>query len=424
MPLPGPHKIGQPVEGERLEQWCVDACADSRDWFVPEERFHAVRSFEHAVQERYKRGGKREIPYKSINIEGDPGAGKSAGANYVAAAYRLKYGTEHYGDGTMGYGIELTDGEMMAGFPRFVKGATFFTDEANLWNRKGRDQADVQQINSSRKQIIRKGLLYDMRATASQMMLGSVDRSSADELWCPTRMQVQYTDEERRRLGRAGRGQGGRGKNNPANFAYAMLKCLDSPFRKKSVFDQALGKYRHPKAPLPVYATPLEVKWMRQVMPLVDSFKDAPVAVALGLDRQAVVDIALGRDAPADAGEEQALTAVAQLIRAFQAGTIPQPNFVAAGGHYQPQHLTVTALRNASGSMLGNAKFSRILREELGLSSTKDRGYELGELWAALAECIEVYGDRLDAIMAGLEGQSAAAWGGGTGDALDDVEGA
>ena len=76
MPTP---RYGQPMEGQLLEEWCHQAAQHPRNWYTAEEHHEAAVRF----AARLAQTPKRDAPFKSVIIEGEPGTGKSRIANYA-----------------------------------------------------------------------------------------------------------------------------------------------------------------------------------------------------------------------------------------------------------------------------------------------------------------------------------------------------
>ena len=390
-------EYGTPMAGQLLEEWCHQASSDERDWFTAEERFHTCWSWAQFLRDLRKRYGQRESPFKSVIIEGEPGVGKSVVANYIATQLAATYGSTGYSDGTFGWDMVLTPDQMLGGYNHLSKGASIFTDEANQYDRKGRDNSDVQEIRNSLYQVTRKRLIYSLLASANPDRISTGGRSRADEFWEPQKIDVRYSEEARERLQRSGQGRGPRGKNNPANFAFAVLKAKDRPYRPASMFDEAKGRKRNPKMGIPIYRKVLSISWMRKTFPMIASFKDVDIGAALGASRQNVIDIARGKgdSGPGHQGDRIVET-VLQLARAFSEGRLIVPPPLAPGKIYQPEYLTATEIRNATTSMLGNQKFSAVLRDNLGLSAKRGKGYELLELYEAVNEAMADLADQME----------------------------
>lgn len=376
---------GQPMEGQLLEEWCHNAAEDARDWYTAEERYEACTRFR-AYMDRIT---KRDAPFKSVIIEGEPGAGKTNIANYAASLFAATFGVTPYSDSTFGYGIALTTEEMLGAYNFLEKGAIMFIDEANQYDRIGRDNSDIQEIRASHYQVVRKNQCTIINASANADRMSRGTRSRCDEFWHPQKLTVRYSEEAKRRLLRLGQGKGGRGKQNPGNFAYAVLKALDKPHRPPSIFDGALGKARDPKAGIPIYRKVLEISWMRKVSPLYNSFKKVDVAAALGADRQNVIDLALGKASASFGGVSVGyIENLTFLALAFYDGRLTMPVVPPSGGVYHPTYMTAGNIRNAAGIGMGITKFSNFLREDLGLAAIPKQGYEMGQLYETVAEAI------------------------------------
>ena len=390
---------GEPIEGQLLEEWCHNACQDDRDWYVPEERYHSCISYAEQLRRARERPRGR-LPIAIIIIEGDVGDGKSALANFVCSHYGAMNGAGTYHSGCFGYGRVLEPVEWFTAINNVAKGSTVFIDESSNASRKGRDNADIQGILNQQGTSVRKQESFGLFASAMAEEMGGVLRSRADQIWRPQKRQLVLTEEARDRLHRRGRGRGGRGKQNPANFAYNRLLVKDRPYGKSSLFDRALGKVRDPKKGLPVYSKPLSIRWMRRVMPLLDTFQKVPIAAALGVDRQDVIDIALGKSPSGQAGEQtRRAQVVGSLAMAINQGDLPIPADGPAGSHRQPQYMKPGNILAATQCELGLAKFSAVLREYLGLANHQGRGYDLQELYTAVEEALEDLGPLLDDMM-------------------------
>lgn len=380
-----PKTYGQPMEGQLLEEWCHNAASDARDWYTAEEHYEACVRFRRFMD----RLTKKEAPFKSIIIEGEPGTGKTNIANYTACLFAATFGVTPYSDSTFGYGMALTTEEMLGAYNFLEKGAIMFIDEANQYDRIGRDNSDIQEIRASHYQVVRKNQCTIINASANADRMSRGTRSRCDEFWHPQKLTVRYSEEAKKRLLRLGQGKGGRGKQNPGNFAYAVLKALDKPHRPPSIFDNALGRARDPKAGIPIYRKILEISWMRKVSPLYNSFKKVDVAAALGADRQNVIDLALGKASGSYAGVEvHYIETITYLSLAFFDGRLPMPESPLAGGVYHPTYMTASNIRNAAGLGLGTFKLSEFLREQLGLVADPRKGFEMLELFNTVAEAV------------------------------------
>ena len=390
-----PSRYGQFMQNSVLEDWCERAASDPRDWYTAEERYESCTRFARHIS----RMGKREAPFKSVVVEGEPGAGKTMICNYASALMAVTYGTDTYTDGSFGYGYMLTVEEMLGGYNWLEKGAVMFIDEANQFDRIGRDNSDIQEIRSSHYQVVRKNQCTIINASANADRMSRGTRSRCDEFWHPQQLAVKFSEEAKKRLGRKGQGAGLRGRSHPANFAYAVLKAKDRPFRPPSIFDSALGTERDPKAGVPIYRQVLSIGWMRKVAPMFDTFKKVPIGAALGVRREDVVNMATGKGPASFQGVSiQYIETIGYLVHAFQTGLLTIPPEVGLMGIYQPAYMRVADILAACGSPLGSTKFSRILRDDLGLASEKNKGYELGELYAVVLEASEDLGPTLDEL--------------------------
>lgn len=379
MPAIIKRRYGEPIEGEALENWCVHAASDERDWYSAEDRYEAAILFARNMEQVRK----REAPYKSIIVEGEPGTGKTFICNYYATLMASCYGNQTYADGTFGYGMTLSVEELLGAYNWLEKGATMFLDEANQFDRLGRDNSDIQEIRASHYQVVRKNQCTIINASANADRMSRGSRSRSDEYWHPEKLKVRYSEEAKRRLGRKGQGMGGRGRNNPAHFAYAVLKAKDRPHRPPSIFDAALGTQRDPKAGIPIYRKVLKISWMRKTAPLFDTFKKVPIGAALGVNREDVVALATGQAPSTVQGvSTNFLDTVSYLIGAFETGTLPKPT--RQGGVYLPQYFRESELLAATNSPMGPGKFGGILRTDLGLATTKGKGYEINDVFEAV----------------------------------------
>ena len=390
-----PSRYGQPMQSLVLEEWCEKAASDARDWYTAEERYEACMLFSRHVA----RIGKREAPFKSVVVEGEPGSGKTMICNYATALMAATYGTDTYTDGSFGYGYMLTTEEMLGGYNWLEKGSVMFIDEANQFDRIGRDNSDIQEIRASHYQVVRKNQCTILNASANADRMSRGTRSRCDEFWHPQKLAVKFSEEAKRRLGRQGRGSGPRGRGNPAHFAYAVLKAKDRPFRPASIFDAALGTERDPNAGVPIFRQVLYISWMRKVAPMFDTFKKVPVGAALGVRREDVVNLATGHAPASFQGVNiQYIESIGFLVHAFQTGLLTIPPDVGIGGIYHPQYMRVSEILAATGSPLGNTKFSKILRDDLGLASDRSKGYEIGELYEVVLEAWADLESTLDSL--------------------------
>lgn len=399
---------GAPLEGKLLEQWCENASRDERDWYTPEERHQHCLAYARRVEQARQRPQGR-MPIAIVIIEGDVGEGKSALANYTCALQGARTGGQTYHSGPFGYGRVLTPEEWFTSFNEVRKGSSVFIDEASNASRKGRDNADIQSILNQQGTVVRKQESLGLFASAMAEEMGSVLRGRADYIWRPRKRRLVLSDDDKERLRRRGRGRGGRGKSNPANFAYERYTVKDRPYRKGSLFDRALNMERDEKGGQPVYRKPLSVRWMRRVMPLLDTFQKVPIAAALGVNRQDVIDLSLGR-APAPKELHQA-QAVGWLAMAFNQGRLAIPPIPPSGLTYHPTYMTPSAILNATDCELGLTKFSAVLRGYLNLTRHGNKGYELLELYEAVMDAMTELGPTLDSLLAGDDADADAALG-------------
>ena len=397
--MPPNQDPGTPLVGQLLEDWCHNACQDDRDWYIPEERYHSCISYA-ARQEQVRERPRGRMPVAVVIIEGDVGEGKSALACYTAAWYGARTGGESYHSGCFGFGRVLTPTEWFVAMNNVRKGSSLFIDESSNASRKGRDNADVQGILNQQGTVVRKQESLGIFASAMAEEMGSVLRRRADQIWRPQKRQMVLTPEARERFKRRGRGRGGRGKNNPGNFAYNRLSVTDRPYGRASMFDRVLGKDRDPKQGMPVYSKPLSIKWMRKIMPLLDTFQKVPIAAAMGVNRQDVIDMALGKTPSGQAGEEMRnARMVGWLAMAFNDGSLTAPEDVLVGGNREPQYMTAGNILASTQCELGLAKFTKVLREYLGLKNSGRKGYDLLEVYEAVDAALDELGPLLDEMM-------------------------
>ena len=380
-------KYGQPMAGQLLEEWCHQAAQHPKNWFTAEEHHEAAVRF----AARLARTPKRDAPYKSVIIEGEPGSGKSRIANYVATLMAVTFGVQVYTDtGTFFYGTAFSDDEMLGAFNHLERGAFFFMDEANQYDRMGRDNSILGELRASHYQVVRKNQCTIVNASANSDRMSRGTRARCDEFWHPEQLKVTYSEDAKKRLGRAGQGQGPRGRNNPGNHAFAILKAQDRPFKPKSIFDGALGQERDPKAGVPIRRTILKVSWMRKVTPLFNSFKPVNIAAAQTANNDDVLAIAQGNAASVFNGVSMVyIETLAHLARAFFDGRLSAPSMPKEGGIYQPTFMRASDILHATNSPLGTHKFATVLRDDLGVSSVRGKGYEMAALYEALAEAVQ-----------------------------------
>ena len=386
MPTPAP-KYGQPMEGQLLEEWCHQAAQHPKNWFTAEEHHEAAVRF----AARMARTPKRDAPYKSVIIEGEPGTGKSRIANYATTMMAVTYGVQVYTDtGTFFYGVAFSDDEMLGAFNHLERGAVFFMDEANQYDRMGRDNSIIGELRASHYQVVRKNQCTIINASANSDRMSRGTRARCDEFWHPQQLRVKFTEEAKARLGRKGQGKGPRGRDNPNNHAFAVLKALDRPYKPKSIFDSALGQERDPKAGVPIYRTVLSVNWMRKVTPLFNSFKPVNVAAAQTADNADVLAIAQGKAAASFNGVSMNyIETLAHLAQGFFDGRLDVPPVPREGSIYQPVYMRASDILHATDSPLGTQKFSMVLRDDLGLTSVKGKGYEMAALYESLHDAIQ-----------------------------------
>ena len=384
MPTP---KYGQPMEGALLEEWCHQAAQHPKNWFTAEEHHEAAVRF----AARLARIPKRDAPFKSVIIEGEPGTGKSRVANYATTLMAVTYGVQVYTDvGTFFYGMALSDDEMLGAFNFLERGAVFFMDEANQYDRMGRDNSILGELRASHYQVVRKNQCTIINASANSDRMSRGTRARCDEFWHPQQLQVKLSEDAKKRLGRKGQGKGLRGRNYPGNHAFAILKALDRPYRPASIFDGALGQERDPKAGVPIYRTILSVPWMRKVTPLFNSFKPVNIAAAQTADNADVLAIAQGKAASSYNGVSYTyIETLAHLARAFFDGRLTVPPLPKEGGVYHPTFMRASDILHATDSPLGTQKFSAVLRDDLGLSSVRGKGYEMATLYESLAGALQ-----------------------------------
>ncbi len=379
-------KYGRPMEGQLLEEWVHHAGQHPENWYTAEEHHEAAVRF----AARMARTPKKSAPFKSVIIEGEPGAGKSRIANYVATLMAVSFGSQVYTDiGTFFYGIAFDDAEMLGAFNFLERGAVFFMDEANQYDRMGRDNSIIGELRASHYQVVRKNQCFIINASANSDRMSRGTRSRCDEWWHPEKLKVAFSEDAKKRLGRKGQGQGPRGRNNPSNHAFAVLKALDQPHRPRSMFDAALGKERDPKAGVPIYRNVLSVAWMRKVTPLFNSFKPVSVGAAQSADNEDVLAIAQGKAPSFVNGVSQTyLEVVVALYKAFWDNRLPTPVQSGGDGIYQPKYWRSGEILAKIDHPIGGQKFSQILIDDLGVPSVRGRGYELGELYEAVSEAL------------------------------------
>ena len=101
----------------------------------------------------------------------------------------------------------LTTEEMLGGYNWLEKGSVMFIDEANQFDRIGRDNSDIQEIRASHYQVVRKNQCTILNASANADRMSRGTRSRCDEFWHPpTSSMVQFSEEAKKRLGRQGPG--------------------------------------------------------------------------------------------------------------------------------------------------------------------------------------------------------------------------
>ena len=374
-------KYGQPMEGQLLEEWVHQAGEHPDNWYTAEEHHEAAVRF----ARKMARVPKRAAPYKSVIIEGEPGTGKSRIANYYATMMAVKFGCDVYTDeGTFFYGIAFSDAEMLGAFNHLERGAVFFCDEANQFDRAGRDNSIIGELRASHYQVVRKNQCTIVNASANSDRMSRGTRSRADEFWHGEKLTVRFSPAAVDRMRRQGRGVPRR-KNHPSAHAYAVLKAKDRPFRQRSIFDAALGREIDPKAGVPIRRTILKVPWMRKVTPLYNSFKPVAVGAAQAADNDEVMAIVKGT-APGryNGVSRNYIETVAHIAQAFYDEHLVVPPDVKEGGIYQPVYLRASDILHKTGSPMGTHKFAMILRDDLGVPSVKGKGYEMTELYESV----------------------------------------
>ena len=377
---------GIPITGRLLDEWCRNASSDKRDWYTIADRRHAVRCFAAQVAESKASGRRSEVPAKLILIEGDRGDGKSAIANYFSSQYACG-GAEVYHTGPFGYGRALEPQEWFTAMNNVRPGSVVFIDEAASVNRRGRDQADIQAIQNEQITALRKQECLVLYASALSRRMGNVIREEADEIWRPQKMRVVLSERERRRR----RGRRIRAKNDPANYAYCLLRSDGKPYRPPSIFDGVLGQERGREYSAPIYRKRLDPVWMRLVMPLLDTFKPVPIGAALAVNRDAVIDVATGREPKAINRNQRFWEVVFGVAKAFNEERLKIPPELPPGEQYRPVYMSPTEIRNATGLDLSARRLGAVLREELRLVRHEGKGYEMLELYEAVERAAEYW---------------------------------
>ena len=376
---------GTPMTGGLLEQWCKNASADPRDWYTMADRRHAVQTFAAAVEQSRAAGRRPRVPAKLILIECERGEGKSLVGDYFSSQYAWA-GAEVYHTGCFGYGRTLAPDEWFTAMNNVNPGSVVFIDEGASVNRQGRDQADIQAIQNEQATALRKQECLVFYASAMSRRMGRTLREEADEIWRPQKMKVVLGERERRRR----RHRRVRAKDDPANFAYSVLRSDGKPYRPASIFDEVLGQERENDYKPPVYRKVLDPVWMRLVMPLLDTFKPVPIGAALAVSREAIIDMATGREPKAHNKQQRLVDVVVGLAQAFNEGTLPVPPEPEPGTVYVPVYMTPTQIRNATPLDLSPREFGAVLREELRLDR-HDKGYEVLELYEAVEKTVEFW---------------------------------
>ena len=375
--------LGVPMTGPLLEQWCVNASSDHRDWFSLEERRAAALNFQAQAARRARRNVR--IPHGIVIITGAVGAGKSAIANYWSSLFAM-HGAPVYHNGPFGYGHYIEDErEWFSSISNMPPGAVLFMDEAASFNRAGRDNADIQGLMIESFTTIRKQEALVIFATAASRRLGPALRQMADQLWRPMKLTVRYDQRQLRRYKREGFP---RGKDNPGNFAFGLLMAKDNPYHEPDVFDEILGgvdprqKRKHWRPD--VYYRSLDVKWMRLVAPLLDTFRPVPIGAAMSVNREEVLRIGRGEAVGGGGRDDIYWLCVGQFVRAFSTGKLDIPPIMPAGQPHAPQYYKVSDLHRRISSELSVPQLSKVLREDLRLAPNGNRGYEILELFEAV----------------------------------------
>lgn len=379
------HIPGEPMTGALLDEWCRNASSDPRDWFSVDERRAATAAFSYDAAQH--EGQRPRIPFGIAVITGPVGAGKSAVANYICSTYKLR-GAECYHNGSFGYGRILRDERTWFSIINDAEpGSTIFMDEAASLNRIGRDNADIQGILLETAPTIRKQEVLALFATAASRRLGSGLREMADYYLRPVKLPIRPTARQARRYKRDGYP---RGKNNPANFSFGLYIIRDNPYAPPDIFDSVLGLNRNPKVrgPAPVYFKQLKPRWMRQTMPLLDTFRPVPVAAALSVSREEVINIARGGDAAGSAGVEKDVRywrVIGQFVRAFSTNELSIPPHPPPGVDYRPAFFKVSELhRRIRCDHVNVQQLSLVLREDMRLAPEGAKGYEILEVYQAV----------------------------------------
>ena len=380
---------GTSVTGRLLREWCVNASSDERDWFSVGDRMRATQAFAAQVEVAKAQGSKRiRVPSALILLDGPRGAGKSAIADYFASQFKYG-GAEVYHSGCFGYGRVLEEREWYTAINNVIKGSVVFIDETHSVNRQGRDQADIQGIMNEQFAALRKQECLVFCASAMASRIGRVLREMADEIWRPQKMRVELSDRERRRRRR----QRVKAKDDPANYAYCVYRATGQPYRAGSIFDEVLGEDRDGNYRSPIHRRRLDPRWMRMVMPLLDTFRPVPIGAALAVNREAVIDLATGRVPQAHDKDRRLWETIGHLTRAFRSGDLPVPPVPPPGTLYVPAYMSPTSIRNATATDLSLQAFSVVLRDGLRLDNNGGRGYELLELYETVEQALEEFND-------------------------------
>ena len=374
---------GTSMIGRLLDEWCRNANSDRRDWYSLDDRLYATQAFAKQTAKAKAQGRHPHVPAKLILIEGDRGDGKSAIANYYSTQF-AHGGADVYHTGPFGYGRVLEPHEWYTAMNNVPVGSVVFVDEAASVNRRGRDQADIQAIQNEQLTALRKQQCLVIYASALSRRMGSVIREEADEIWRPQKMRVVLTDREQRRRRR----KKIKPKDDPANYAYCVLRSDGKPYRPASLFDSVLGQEGDRDYSPPIYRTVLDPVWMRLVMPLLDTFKPVPIGAAMAVSREQIIDIATGREPQARDKRQMLRDVVIGLARAFQTETLEIPPYPKPGEQYEPTYFTVTELRNATDLDMSVRRFSAVLREDLRLVADGRKGYEILDLYEAVERVI------------------------------------